>query len=157
MSDQKKSKDKSNKLQDEVDQLKLQLAESKQAQLRALADYQNLSKRVEQQRTEIYRLVSVSWLTSLLPVIDDLERAQAHLKDQGLDLVLKRWGELLKTEAVEVVNPINTLFDPSLMECIDQVEGEVDTVVEVVEKGYKLNDFLIRPAKVKVGKKENNN
>jgi len=119
---------------------------------RALADYQNLKKRVEADRTEFIKYVLSQFLLKLLPVVDDLEAAAGHLKDQGLDLAVNKLKTILNEEGVKEMSLINQAFDPKLAECLELIPGKKDQVVEVAQKGYLLNDKVLRPARVKVGK-----
>ena len=119
---------------------------------RALADYQNLKKRVEGERLEFIKYVLEQFLVKLLPVIDALEAASAHLKDQGLDLAINQLKTVLTDEGVKEISLLNQLFDPKLAECLEIVLGQKDQVVSVAQKGYLLNDKVLRPARVKVGK-----
>lgn len=119
---------------------------------RALADYQNLKKRVEGERLEFIKYVLEQFLVKLLPVVDALEAAQAHLKDQGLDLAVSQLKTVLIDEGVKEMDLLNQIFDPKLAECLEIVPGKKDQVVSVSQKGYLLNDKVLRPARAKVGK-----
>ena len=119
---------------------------------RALADYQNLKKRVEGERLEFVKYVLEQFLVKLLPVVDALEAAGYHLKDQGLDLAINQLKTILTDEGVKEMNVLNQPFDPKLAECLEIVAGKKDQVVSVTQKGYLLNDKGLRPARVKVGK-----
>jgi molecular chaperone GrpE len=118
---------------------------------RALADYQNLKKRVELERLEFVKYVLAEFLKKLLPAVDALEAASTHLKDAGLDLALKQLKTVLADEGIKEMNLINQPFDPKLAECVELVPGDKDRVVAVVQQGYLLNDKILRPARVKVG------
>jgi molecular chaperone GrpE len=131
--------------------LKEQLRLAEEQRLRALADYQNLEKRITAQQQHFVRLSTSAFILKLLPVVDHLERAAKHLKDQGLDMILKQIGDLLLTEEVKPMEVIGKAFDHLQMEGVEQVEGEKDKVIELVEAGYFIGDQILRPAKVKVG------
>src|SRR5262245_19353663 len=79
---------------------------------RVLDDYQNQEKRDNSQRIQIIKLANESLLQKLLPIIDDLERAQAHLKDPGLSHVLKNFQGALTEEGLTVFDPLGQAFDP---------------------------------------------
>ncbi|PJA21178.1 nucleotide exchange factor GrpE [Candidatus Beckwithbacteria bacterium CG_4_10_14_0_2_um_filter_47_25] len=119
---------------------------------RALADYQNLTKRVEAERLEFVKYVLEQFLAKLLPVVDALEAASTHLKDQGLGLALQQLKTVLAEEGVKEMSLINQPFDPKTAECVEIIPGKKDQVVSVTQKGYLLNDKVLRPARVKVGK-----
>lgn len=119
---------------------------------RALADYQNLKKRVEAERLEFVKYVLEQFLAKLLPAVDALEAAAAHLKNEGLDLALGQLRAVLAAEGVKEAELLQRPYDPKLAECVETVAGPNDRVVAVTQKGYLLNDKVLRPARVKVGK-----
>lgn len=118
---------------------------------RALADYNNLEKRVSDQQQTFVRLANASLVDKLLGVLDDLERAVDHIKDKGLNLVLDQFREVLDSEGVKEIEVEGEEFDPETMDCVEMAPGEENKVVKVQLKGYTLNDHVIRPAKVEVG------
>jgi molecular chaperone GrpE len=124
---------------------------------RALADYANLEKRIDKEKEVFVKFSNAQLLQNLLPVLDDFERAEQHLKDQGLTLAINNFKEFLKNEGVEEIKAQGEEFNPHLMEAVEMVNGPKNKVVEVVNKGYLLNDKVLRVAKVKVGSGENNN
>jgi len=124
---------------------------------RALADYHNLEKRIDKEKEAFVKFSNAQLLQNLLPVLDDFERAEQHLKDQGLTLAVNKFKEFLKNEGVEEIKAQGEEFNPHLMEAMEMVNGPKNRVVEVVGKGYLLNDKVLRVAKVKVGSGENNN
>lgn len=118
---------------------------------RALADYQNLERRVEEERRLLTQLSSAIIVEKFLPVLDNFESAQAHLNDQGLELVIKQLKDVLTSEGVEEIPAVGLSFNPKLHEATEVVEGENDNlIVKVARKGYKINDKVIRPAQVAV-------
>lgn len=119
--------------------------------LRALADYQNLERRIEREKDLLVKIASSVLVIKLLPVLDNLERAQVHLKDAGLEHVIRQFKDALATEGVSEVET-NGDFDPTLHEAITHGDGPEGKILEVLEKGYKLGDRILRPAKVKIGK-----
>ena len=132
----------------ELNNLKLQLA-------RALADYDNLRKRVEREQDSIVKLASSILITKMLPVVDMLESAQKHLNDGGLAICIGEVKNILREEgAGEIEVKPNDLFNEQFYEAIDTVEGNGDNngkVVEVVLPGWKFSDgSVIRHSKVKV-------
>ncbi|MEX0617301.1 MAG: nucleotide exchange factor GrpE [Candidatus Woykebacteria bacterium] len=132
-----------------------ELEETKNQLKRALADYSNLQKRVEEQKKALVKFANAALLIKMLDVLDTLEVASSSIKDQGLELTLKKLREILLSEGVREVDSEGKEFDPSLHEAVEAVKGdEDDMVVEVVNKGYTLEDKVLRPAKVKVSKKD---
>ena len=118
---------------------------------RALADYHNLEKRIDKEKEFFVKFSNAQLLGNLLSVLDDLERAKKHLKDQGLSLAVNKFKEVLQKENVEEIKAQGEEFNPELMEAMEIVAGPKNRVVEVVNKGYLFNNKVLRVAKVKVG------
>jgi len=134
------------KVHNELEVVKAMLA-------RALADYDNLSKRVDRERTDLGKIASIGVIIKLLPVLDNLERAQEHIKDSGLAIAIGELINVLKDEGLTVINPsTGDEFDENTMEAIEVVSGERDNMVsEVTLTGWKYEDgTVVRHAKVKV-------
>jgi molecular chaperone GrpE len=126
--------------------------------LRALADYQNLEKRIAQSRGDEVKHASAHIVSKLLTAVDTLEKADVTLKDQGLTLGIKQLTDALKSEQVDKMAVIGKPFDPVSMECIQVVESDKDgIVVEVLREGYTMHGQVIRVAHVKVGQKVDGN
>lgn len=121
---------------------------------RALADYQNLEKRVASQRRELILSASKGILERLLPVLDTLQLAEKHTKDQGLTVSIQQFLDVLKAEGVEKIESVGKKFDPVTMEAVGTGEGSDGKVIEEARSGYMLNEILLRPAQVIVGRKE---
>jgi len=120
---------------------------------RALADYQNLERRIDEERRLLSHLSSALVIEKLLPVLDNLENAQKHLKDEGLEIVIKQFRDVLKTEDVSEITAEGSPFDPNFHEAVEILESDKDGVVlKVLAKGYKINDKVLRPAQVAVGR-----
>ncbi len=120
---------------------------------RTMADYQNLERRIEEERRLLSKLSAMLLVEKLLPVLDNLEIAQKHLNDEGLAMVIKQFKDILTQEGVEEIEVIGQQFDPNQHEAVETEEGENEnTVASVIAKGYKIEDKVIRPAKVVVVK-----
>lgn len=137
---------------DEAGLLKQQLVEMENNWKRALADYKNLEKRVVEERSAIIQFAGSIFASKLLPILDSLEMLEMHLKDVGLNLTLKEFKQILKSEGLEEIEVFGKAFDPSNMEAIEVADGEKDKVLEILQKGYLFREKLLRPARVKVGK-----
>jgi len=138
------------KVHNELEVVKAMLA-------RALADYDNLSKRVDRERADLYKIASIEVMVKLLPVLDNLERAQEHIKDSGLAIAIGEFVNVLKDEGLTVISPkIGDKFDENTMDAIEVVSGTSDNMIsEVILTGWKFEDgTVVRHAKVKVSKKE---
>lgn len=118
---------------------------------RALADYDNLQKRIKKEREELIRFSNAQLLDKLLTVLDELELCERHAKDKGVSLVCERFREVLKGEGVEEIEVLGEKFDPKIMDAVEIGPGSKNKVAEVILKGYLLNGEVLRPAKVKVG------
>jgi molecular chaperone GrpE len=133
---------------------KLEHQDLQEKYIRALADYQNLEKRVERERETFVKFANTILILKMLPVLDNLERAGEHHKDQGIDLVIKQFREALQGEGVTEIEAKGVKFNPEVHEAVEQVPGEEGKVMEVLEKGYQLGEKVIRPTKVKIGGKK---
>jgi len=120
---------------------------------RSLADYANLSKRIEEQKQFFVSLASAQIMGKIIEALDDLYLASGHLKDQGLDMALDKLKSALKSEGLEEIDALDKEFDPKFMDCVHTSDGKPDTVVSVHKRGYLLNGQTLRPAQVIVGKK----
>jgi molecular chaperone GrpE len=129
---------------------------------RAQADYINFKRRSEQEKEEIIKLANATLMLSLLPVLDDFERAlnsiipeQAEINWlEGIKLIERKLRTNLETQGLSIIETVGKPFDPRLHEAVRQVEGREGIVIEEVQKGYKLYDRVIRPSKVVVGNGE---
>lgn len=129
-----------------AEELKNQLA-------RALADYQNLTKRTDAEKEIWFKYSAQRVLLKLLPVLDNLESAQKHLQDQGLAIAITDFRNLFKEEGLEEIIPQpKSVFDHTFHEAIDSVPGgKTGEIAELVLPGWKFSDGkIIRYAKVKV-------
>ena len=140
---------------DQIDELQKQIDEWKGKCLRALADYQNLEKRVAQEKQEIRNTAEEILIKRLLPVVDALKKAKDYFNDEGINLIHKELHAALEASGFKRIPAIQLneeLFNPHTMECVEVVEGKDNVVVEETLPGYKLRDRILRPTRVKVGK-----
>ena len=119
---------------------------------KAVADCRNLEARVEKETLLYKQDVLLRLIDKLLAVLDDLERAQAHLKNKGLSMAVDQFREALLSEGVEKIKTDGQKFDPVAMDCVDMTRGKKNIVVKTLLKGYTLGGQVVRPAKVRVGK-----
>jgi len=125
--------------------------------LRLAADFENYKKRVAREREEYVALANARLLTELLPVIDDLERALAAAEqheeaqlEEGVRLVHRSLAALLERHGVTAIETEGK-FDPHVHEALlarPSDDAESGSVLEVMQKGYKLGDRVVRPARV---------
>lgn len=141
----------------EVIELQEQVQTLDQNWKRALADYQNLVRRVESDKQQFTKMSNANLVARLLPSLDIIELAALHSQDVGVQMAARQFHQALNEEGLQIIEPQpGDEFDHSLHECIDTVDliGEMrqNTIAELVLKGYKISDFVLRPARVKVYK-----
>jgi len=119
---------------------------------RALADYQNLEKRIAEEKSSWIKAANKSLLLKLLPGLDSLLLAERHTQDEGVKISTKHFLDILEQDGVKKIETIGKAFDPNLMEAIGTQDGEEGKVIEEVRAGYMLFDQVLRPAQVIVGK-----
>ncbi len=131
--------------------LEAKIAELNDKYLRSLADYQNLEKQTRTWRNDFVKFANQDLILKLLEVLDDLEKAREHLNDDGLKIIIDKLNTILKNNGLEELDVLGKEFNPELMEAIQTEPGEEEhRVLKVVQKGYILNERVIRPAKVVV-------
>lgn len=121
---------------------------------RALADYQNLEKRTAGEREDFVKFANSQLILKILPAIDSLERAEKHLKNEGLSLAVKQLREGLASEGLEKIQTKGRNFDPEEMECVEVGQGKEGKVLDEIRAGYKLGNRVLKVAQVRVGKKK---
>lgn len=133
--------------------------------LRLQAEFDNARKRMAKERTEFIKYANEDLICKFLPVLDNFERALVHVGEgqnarsilEGIKLIQKQMNEVLTNYGLKQIPSVGEKFDPNKHEAIMKVESETHedgTVIEEVQKGYTLNDRLIRPAAVKVAVKK---
>ncbi len=127
--------------------LEQQLIQAREAERRALADYQNLAKRNQEQQLKMVKFASRELLSALMQPLDHLDLAAAQLKDPGLDMVVKQFWQVLETAGVQEVAAVGQPVDPRTMEVV-QAGDKKQKVTQVIRKGYLLHGELLQPAKV---------
>jgi len=142
-----------------------QAQECQEKLLRVQADFENTRKRLEKDKQEFIKFANEGIILELLNVLDDLERtvslAEEHKQDvssflKGVEMILAHLYEMLKEYGVKPIVAQGKIFDPHLHEALMQVENKdlaEHTITEELQKGYLLNDRVIRTSKVKVSKK----
>jgi molecular chaperone GrpE len=129
---------------------------------RALADYQNLTKRSQEEMVNAVRYGCQNVIFKFLEILDHLEEAQKHLKDKGLELIIAQFKIVFKSEGIVEIEALNKNFDPVYHECLEMRparlparQGDKDNVIiEVARRGYLFKDKVLRPAKVVVEVKQ---
>ncbi len=140
-------------LKNKVNELEAKIVEVENNWKRALADYKNLERRVNEEKDAVMDFANLVLISQLIPVVDNLELLQQHSNDTGIKMIVKEFKQILKNNGLEEINPINEVFNPDNMEAVETKEGEPNKVLSVEQKGYILKNKLIRPARVIVGQK----
>jgi molecular chaperone GrpE len=155
-----KAKEKKTQIEDKVELQEFE--ETKRQLARALADYQNLQRRVDEEKSVIGKFAAQYLLLQLLPIAENLSQATEHAPEEekksswftAVSISVNQLKELLKKEGSEEINPQNGQFDPNEHEAVDVIEGQEDNkVVRVMQKGYMLHGKVIQAARVQVSKK----
>jgi molecular chaperone GrpE len=148
-----------------IEDLSAELVETKDRLIRMQADFENFRRRAQREREEAVRYGTQNLFKDLLTTVDNLERAVDHARKggggdlenllQGVELVQKGLLGLMARHGVSEVEALGKIFDPALHEAMAQApDASVapNTVLEVLQKGYKLRDRLLRPARVIVAR-----
>ena len=123
---------------------------------RALADYQNLERRITEEKGAWIRMANKDLILKFLPVLDNLFLAQKHIQDDGLNLSIQKFLDVLKEEGVEQIETKGRDFDLHKMECVSVQEGEENKILEEVRPGFVIDEIVLRPAQVIVGSAKQN-
>ena len=147
----------------EIEELKAQLEEQKDRYLRLSAEFDNYRKRTLKERSDMLKTVNGDTLSGMLPVLDDLERAMQSMQKatdvdavrEGVVLIYNKIQEFLKNKGIVEIDAMNQVFDTDLHEAITKIPAPTEDlkgkVVDVIQKGYKIDTKVIRYAKVVVG------
>lgn len=133
-----------------VEQLKSEIEDLTNRWKRSAADYINLVRRTEREKNELTERAGLELLRKILPIFDDLSNAALHLKDEGLNLVLKRFKALLEREGLVEIDSQGQ-FDPRFHECVEVISGgQKEVIAETLDKGFIINGKVVRVARVRV-------
>lgn len=166
-----KSKSKTSKLNEageaDIETLEKSLTEEKEKAekylacwQRAEADFSNYKRHTEQERTETGNYMNIRLITNILPVLDDFERAFTTLSVKSADpnwidgfrLIQRKLQGVLDAQGMTEIKAMGEPFDPCIHEAVAHHEGEEGIVIAEIQKGYKLNDKVLRPTLAVVGK-----
>ncbi len=159
----KKKKEKKKKEVSEIDRISQELSEMKDKYLRIFAEFDNYRKRTIKERQDIIKLASRDALNAILPAVDDFDRAikvaaenenEADIPE-GIILVYTKLFKALEQQGIKEMVSTGQDFDPELHEALTKIPAPSEElkgkVIDTIEKGYYLNDKIIRYAKVVVG------
>lgn len=165
--DKEEKKDEVAHLKQEIEEYKKKLAdaeakaeEMKDLAVRVQADFENYKKRTLKIQNEAIHISNQKLFIDILDIYDNFERALNNSENfesfkKGIEIIKNNWIGLFKNYGIEEIEIKDNQFDPYTQESIECEESEKynkEIVLEVLQKGYKLNKRVIRPAKVKVGK-----
>ena len=148
---------------DPLDMALAEIADLKDKYLRSAAEFDNYRKRTLKERAELILNGGEKVLTAILPVVDDMERAiengqktdDPQVLREGMELIYHKMMKVLEAQGVNVINTDGVDFDTDVHEAVAMVPGMGDDkkgkVIDCMQKGYKLNDKVIRHARVAVG------
>lgn len=154
---------------EDIESLKEALTEAKakaEANLagwqRAQADFANYKKRSEQEKQDLSKFANSVLILSLLPILDDFERAFGAIPPKtaklgwldGIKLIERKLWAVLQAQGLSPIKALGQPFDPTLHEAVRQDSGQEGIVIEEIQKGYLLEDRVIRPSRVVVGNGE---
>jgi molecular chaperone GrpE len=132
----------------------------REALLRKSADFENLKRRADKEKTDFFKFALAETFHDLLAVLDNFERALMHADEAshgdfriGIEMIARQLADVLKKYGVAEVPAKGLSFDPNVHEAVVREETDVaspGTILDVLQKGYVLNDRLLRPARVKV-------
>lgn len=146
-----------NKLLDEVNELK-------DKNLRAQAEFENFKRRTAKERMDLLLTAGKDVLVNMLDVMDDMDRAETQIAGtedpavikEGVQLVFAKFRKIMETKGIKALESKGTAFDVEMHEAITEIPSptpeQIGMVIDEVQKGYYLNDKLVRFAKVVVGK-----
>ncbi len=162
--DQGEDADEAQEPLDELEELRIQVSESKDKYLRLFAEFENFKKRNIKERLELMKTAAQGTIKDILPVLDDFDRAKTMAEDdnnsetisEGILMVYDKLYKVLAAKGLTPMESTGAQFDPELHEAISEIpaasEEQKGIIIDTVENGYYLNDKIIRFAKVVVGK-----
>ncbi len=139
-----------------VEKLTNEVNEANDKYLRLYSDFENFRKRTMKERLDLIKTASESVILSLLPVMDDFERALTSISDEatksGIELIYNKLKSSLESQGVKAMETLNIAFDADLHEAVAQVPSDDKSkkglIIDEIQRGYYLNDKVIRHAKV---------
>ena len=143
----------------EIEALNAKLAENAERMKRLQADFENFRRRTRQEKEELSNMVIQGFITELLPLVDNFDRAMAaeatdaEKFQQGVEMIYNQLTEILKNKGMEVIDVTDTKFDPNFHQAVMRVQNpdlEDDTIAAELQKGYMVKGKVIRPSMVQV-------
>lgn len=155
----KEKKERKSKAQAELEKVKAELESKNDLLLRTAAEFDNFKKRTERERLTVAEFAKANIIKELLPILDNIDRAES-LEDKsgedyikGIEMIVKQFCSLSEKLGIAELAQVGDSFDPNCHEAVMHIEDEAlgeNVIAEVLQKGYKIGDTVIRPAMVKV-------
>ena len=119
---------------------------------RLQAEFENFRKRIEKEKSEIFKNANKDLIIKLLGILDNFELALKHVDDKGINMIYSELYSILENEGLKIIKAEGK-FNPEFHEALIHEEGkENGKIIEELQKGYMLNDKVIRASKVKISK-----
>lgn len=153
-----KTEKKKNKKDAEIEALKAELENKNDLLLRTAAEFDNFKKRTEREKLTVAEFAKAGLIKQLLPILDNINRAGMVPKDtpdyiKGIEMIVKQFEGIAENLGVVEIAKAGDEFNPELHEAVMHIEDETlgeNVIAEVLQKGYKIGDTVIRAAMVKV-------
>ena len=156
--EEKKTEKKKNKKDLEIETLKQELESKNDILLRTAAEFDNYKKRTEREKLSVAEYAKAGLIKNLLPILDNMDRAASCDKQspeyiKGIEMIIKQFEALSGNLGIVEIAKVGDTFNPELHEAVMHIEDETlgeNVIAEVLQKGYKIGDTVIRAAMVKV-------
>lgn len=156
---EEQKKPKKSKTSAQIEALKEEIAQKDDLLKRTAAEFDNFKKRNERERASVAEFAKASLIKQLLPILDNIDRAssiedkngQDYIK--GIELIVKQFEGLKDNIGIVIIGEVGEAFDPNLHEAVMHIEDESlgeNVIAQVLQKGYKFGDIVLRPAMVQV-------
>lgn len=153
-----KKEKKKTKKDAELEALKAELETKNDQLMRTAAEFDNFKKRTEREKASVAEFAKAGLIKQLLPILDNIDRAAAADKEsadyiKGIEMIVKQFEAIVANLNIEEIAKEGDQFDPNFHEAVMHVEDETlqeNVIAQVLQKGYKIGDTVIRAAMVKV-------
>jgi len=143
----------------ELESLRAERDDLKDQALRARAEFENYRKRMARESERVRKTAAEELVRDLLPIVDNLERALSHVEDksdglaQGVEMIVKQFADILSNNGLDLIPALGEVFDPNIHEALTHQPSDeypADSVMEEFQRGYRMGDYVLRPAQVVV-------
>ena len=153
-----KPEKKKNKKDVEIENLKAELESKNDLLLRTAAEFDNYKKRTEREKLTVAEFAKAGLIKQLLPILDNIDRAAMVEKDtpdyiKGIEMIVKQFEAISENLGLTEIAAVGDTFNPELHEAVMHIDDEAlgeNVIAQVLQKGYKIGDTVIRPAMVSV-------